>query len=62
LDYDRKNNNWFFSGGVEAKLMQVMRNYFNFTYKIINCYNDWGIELPNKTWTGIIVKIASKVL
>jgi hypothetical protein len=61
LDYDRKSNAWIFSGGVGVQLMQVMSNYFNFTYKIINCYNEWGIQLSNKTWNGVIGKIVSKV-
>jgi hypothetical protein len=38
-----------------------MSKYFNFSMKIIECNNDWGIQLPNKTWSGIIGKIVSKV-
>ncbi len=36
-------------------------NHLNFSLKIIHCYYDWGIKLPNKTWSGIIGKIASRV-
>jgi len=61
LDYEINNNRWLVSGGFEGILVQTLSKYFNFTYEIINCNNDWGIQLPNKTWTGIIGKIVSKV-
>jgi hypothetical protein len=61
LDYNYSSHSWRLSGGYEAKLIQTLSDYFNFTHKIINCANDWGIQLPNKTWTGIIGKIVSKV-
>jgi hypothetical protein len=48
-------------GGIEAKILLKMSQYFNFSYKIINCNYDWGILLPNKSWTGIIGKIVNKV-
>jgi hypothetical protein len=62
LDYNTSDSKWVFSGGYEVELFKAMSDYFNFTYKIINCYSDWGIRLPNKTWTGIIGSVASKVI
>jgi hypothetical protein len=61
LNYDKSKDLWLYSGGFEAELFHTMSHFFNFTYKIINCNNDWGIQLQNKTWTGIIGKIVSKV-
>jgi hypothetical protein len=49
------------NGGFEVELLNTMSKHFNFTYKMIDCKNDWGIQLPNKSWTGIISKIFSKV-
>jgi hypothetical protein len=61
LGYNYNNNNWFLSGGFEVKLIHTLSKHFNFTYSIINCNSDWGTEWPNKTWTGIVGKIANKV-
>jgi hypothetical protein len=62
LDYNTSDSKWVFSGGFEVELFKAMSDYFNFTYKIINCNSDWGIRLPNETWTGIIGSVASKVI
>jgi hypothetical protein len=61
LDFDLINKTQILSGGYEGKLIQTMSEYFNFTYELINCNKDWGNQMPNKTWTGIIGKIVSKV-
>ncbi len=61
IDYDTSNNRWLFRGGFEVTLIQTISKHFNFTYEIINCNSDWGTELPNNSWTGIIGKIANKV-
>jgi hypothetical protein len=41
--------------------LKSMNKYFNFTYKIIDCNSDWGIRLPDMTWTGIIGNVSTKV-
>jgi hypothetical protein len=61
LDYDYNNHKWILSGGYEGKLIQTLSKHFNFTYKIINSYKNWGMLLPNKSWTGITGKLVSKV-
>jgi hypothetical protein len=48
-------------GRYEGKLIQTMCKHFNFTYELIICNNDWGTQMPFKTWTGIIGKIVSEV-
>jgi hypothetical protein len=47
--------------GLDVRLINELSKYFNFSMKIIECNYDWGIQLPNKTWSGIIGKIVSKV-
>jgi len=61
LEYDPGHNSWVLRGGIEVELIQLMSKYFNFTYQIINCFAERGIELHNKTWTGIIGKVNSSV-
>jgi hypothetical protein len=61
LNRESKNNKWFFEGGFEAKLLHTMSEHFNFTYEVLFCNNEWRIQLPNKTWNGIMGKITSKV-
>jgi hypothetical protein len=61
LDFDHSNKTHILSGGYEGKLIQTMSKHFNFTYELIICNNDWGTQMPNKTWTGIIGKIVSEV-
>jgi len=61
LDHETNNNTWLLSGGLEVKLLRALSDHFNFDYKIINCVEKWGIKLPNKTWTGVIGEISSKV-
>ena len=34
---------------------------YNFTYSVIDCDFAWGSLLPNKTWTGIIGLLDTKV-
>jgi hypothetical protein len=47
--------------GLDARLINEMSKYFNFSMKIIECNKISGKQLPNKTWSGIIGKIVSKV-
>ncbi len=61
LDFNEKFRIWSLKSGLEVRLINEMSKYFNFSMKIIECNNDWGIQLPNKTWSGIIGKIVSKV-
>jgi hypothetical protein len=61
LGYEPINNSWFLSSGYEVELIKSLSQYFNFTYRLINCNEVWGELLPNKTWNGVIGKIVSKV-
>ena len=54
MKYDYNINNWRLMGGSEYKLLQILSTVFNFTYSVVNCEEEWGTLLPNKTWTGII--------
>jgi hypothetical protein len=61
MNYDHSSRNWLLKSGIDVKLMIELSSYLNFSMKTIHCNYDWGIKLPNKTWSGIIGKIASKV-
>ncbi len=61
MDFNETSRIWSFKSGLDVRLINEMSKYFNFSMKIIECYSDWGIQLPNKTWSGIIGKIVSKV-
>ena len=61
MDFENKSKQWYLSGGFDVYLIQCLSIYFNFTYQIINCNNEWGDRLTNNTWTGIIGKIVNKV-
>jgi len=61
MGYGTDNKTLVLSGGFEVRLFDAMRDYFNFTYQMINCNSDWGVLLPNNTWTGIIGNVHSKV-
>jgi len=61
LDFNKTSRIWSLKSGLDVRLINEMSKYFNFSMKIIECNSDWGIQLPNKTWSGIIGKIVSKV-
>jgi hypothetical protein len=61
LDYNNNSKTWLLKGGLDVKLINELSNYLNFSIKLIECNFDWGMKLPNKTWSGIIGKIVSKV-
>ena len=47
--------------GMEIEILKIFSNKLNFTYNTIDCNYDWGVLLPNKSWTGIIGQLAEKV-
>ncbi len=61
LDFNKTSRTWSLKSGLDVRLINEMSKYFNFSMKIIECNRLWGIQLPNKTWSGIIGKIVSKV-
>ena len=42
------------------ELLNSMKKYFNFQYKIVDCNQDWGNYI-NGTWTGLIGKVFENV-
>ena len=49
-----------FTGGYEVELLNSMKQYFNFQYKIVDCKQVWGNYI-NGTWTGLIGKVFDNV-
>lgn len=44
--------------GIEYYLIKTLADYFNFTYKTINCKYQWG-RLVNGVWNGLIGTIVN---
>ncbi len=61
MDFNETSRIWSLKSGLDVRLINEMSKYFNFSMKIIECNKHWGMQLPNKTWSGIIGKIVSKV-
>jgi hypothetical protein len=61
LNFNETSRIWSLKSGLDARLINEMSKYFNFSIKVIECNSDWGIQSLNKTWSGIIGKILSKV-
>ena len=55
-----KNGTLLFTGGFEVELLNSMKEFFNFQYKIVDCNQFWGNYI-NGTWTGIIGKVFDNV-
>jgi hypothetical protein len=43
LGYDNYSRTRTFKNGIDVKLIKEISNYFNFSIKIIECDNEWGI-------------------
>lgn len=61
LSWDQKSQLWKGNGGAEMRLIETLSEYFNFSYEIINCHNQWGNLLPNNTWNGLIGLVSTEV-
>ncbi len=44
---------------MEHGIIQTISNYYDFKYNITSCNYEWGLKLPNGTWTGIIGKLVT---
>ena len=42
-------------------LIDTLSKFFNFSYEIINCNNNWGTKLANNTWNGLIGLLTKEV-
>ena len=49
------------SGGFEITMLKELSKYYNFKFDLVDCESNWGVLLPNNTWSGIIGKVARKV-
>jgi len=47
--------------GIEENLINVLSKCLNFTYKLIDCHQNWGKKLANNSWTGVIGRVYEKV-
>lgn len=47
--------------GIEYLIVKTFAMYYNFSINLISCHNEYGSQLKNGTWTGMIAKIANNV-
>lgn len=62
LQFNKPEQTWEFTGGIESSLINVIKGYFNFTYKLINCHEVWAGKFPNNTWFGVIGLMSQNVI
>lgn len=46
---------------MDAELLKIMERHYNFTSHLIDERHNWGILLPNGTWTGSVGRVIKKV-
>lgn len=42
------------NSGVDYYMLQFMRNYFNFTYDVIDGHLEFGTKLDNGSFSGVV--------
>lgn len=47
--------------GIELTIIRMMSVYFNFTIKLVDCKNLYGIKHRNGTWTGMMRQLIDNV-
>ena len=48
------------TGGIEGQFLDALKSHFNFSYKVVDCNNNWGSNI-NGTWTGVIGQVFYQV-
>lgn len=61
MKMNKTNNKPYLESGLDSKIIKTIQNRMNFTVDLVNCNRVWGIQLPNKSWTGIIGALHQKV-
>ncbi|UXI15299.1 Pantetheinase [Sarcoptes scabiei] len=60
LRFDDSLNQWLVAGGSEVKIIETLKEHFNFSTEYINCNRVWGYKLLNNSWNGLIGNLIRK--
>lgn len=47
--------------GFETAILRILAERFNFTYRLIDCHDQYGSRLSNGSWSGLIGRMARHV-
>ena len=61
LKRNESTNGYYPISGKDIMLFNTIAKHLNLTYEVVNCNGGWGIRPINKTWSGVVGKLQSKV-
>lgn len=55
------DNRTYLVNGIDAKLINTIQSYMNFTIQVIEWENNWGEKLEDNSWNGLLGIINNEI-